>query len=283
MNVGRRLAAAVVTTLLVGACTTGSPDVPSGQPSPPPSDAAAPSTTPAEAAEANAPDKGACYRLTLAELSEPTNDSEPVPCGKKHNAETIHVGRLDTVVDGHAVAVDSEHVLRQQATSCTRRLARHLGGSVEDRELTRFEVIWFGPTLEEADRGADWFRCDVIAFAKKDTLLPLPSPRKLARLLEDPARAAPYGLCGTAAPGAANFARVACGRPHSWRAVATLQIDGGKAYPGQRAVRRAGDQTCRDRVRARAENPLRFRYGWEWPTMEQWESGQRFGYCWAPD
>lgn len=282
MSAGRRLAAAVVSTLLLGACTAGYSDAPGSQT--PTTSGGSPTTSSAVGAPPipEAPTVGACYRLTLDELSEPSNDSEPVPCGEKHNAETIHVGRLDTVVDGHAVAVDSEHVIRQLATKCPRRLARHLGGTAEDRDLTRFEVVWFSPTLDEADQGASWYRCDVIAFAKKNALLPLPAPRRLASLLDDSNRAAAYGLCGTAAPGAANFARVACGRPHSWRAVATLPIRGGKAYPGQRAVRAAGDATCSDRVRAQAENPLRFRYGWEWPTKEQWHAGQRFGYCWAP-
>ena len=31
------------------------------------------------------------------------------------------------------------------------------------------------------------------------------------------------------------------------------------------------------------DDPLSFRFGWEWPTREQWRAGQRHGYCWAPD
>ena len=43
-----------------------------------------------------------------------------MPCSERHTAQTIHVGRLDTVVDGHALAVDSDRVLHQLATTCPR-------------------------------------------------------------------------------------------------------------------------------------------------------------------
>jgi hypothetical protein len=229
-----------------------------------------------------APREGACYRLRFEQLTEPSNGSRPVPCSSRHDAETVHVGRLDTVVAGHAVSVDSDRVLRQLSRECPRRFAEHVGGSAEDRDLSRLEVVWFAPTLAQADRGADWFRCDVVALAGQDALYPLPPPRRLAKVLDGPDGAA-YGLCGTAAPGDPDFARVICARQHSWRAVATIPLAGGRTYPGQGSVRRSGDETCRDRVRAGAADPLKFRYGWEWPTREQWQRGQHFGYCWAPD
>jgi len=91
-----------------------------------------------------------------------------------------------------------------------------------------------------------------------------------------------YGLCGTAAPGAAGFSRVICARKHSWRALDTIALRGGKRYPGTAAVRRAGDSACKDRARASASDALKFQYGWEWPTRDQWNGGQHYGYCWVP-
>jgi hypothetical protein len=91
-----------------------------------------------------------------------------------------------------------------------------------------------------------------------------------------------YGLCGTAAPGARGFERVACARRHTWRAFTTVPLPGGTAYPGTTKVRTAGDDVCKARARARATDALKFRYGWEWPTREQWSTGQHFGYCWVP-
>jgi hypothetical protein len=75
---------------------------------------------------------------------------------------------------------------------------------------------------------------------------------------------------------------VVCSRRHSWRAIDTIPLAGGTAYPGVTVVRRAGNTTCRDLARSRAGSTLRFQYGWEWPTREQWARGQHFGYCWVP-
>ena len=75
---------------------------------------------------------------------------------------------------------------------------------------------------------------------------------------------------------------MACALDHSWRAISTIPLAGGRTYPGAARVRRAGDSTCADQVRADAGLVLEFRYGWEWPTRAQWNAGQHYGYCWSP-
>jgi hypothetical protein len=206
-----------------------------------------------------------------------------VSCAGPHTAATIFVGRLDTVVDGHAVSVDSATVRRQLASTCPRKLAAYVGGSAETRALSRLNIVWFSPSLAQSDQGADWFRCDLIAFGAGDALLPLPPTGRLNRVLDRPRGLRTYGLCGTAAPGARGFERVVCARSHSWRAVDTISLSGGTRYPGVAVVRKAGNAQCRDLARERAGSSLRFRYGWEWPTQPQWARGQHFGYCWVPD
>lgn len=227
------------------------------------------------------PKADGCYRLTMAELTEPTNDSRPVPCGSTHNTQTVFVGTLHTVVDGHALAVDSDAVQRQLQRTCPARLAGYLGGSPSDRDLSRFRVVWFSPTLQQADQGANWFRCDVVAFARGDRLYSLPPPRKLHRVLDGGNALATYGLCGTAAPGSKGFERVICGLRHSWRAVSTIALRGGTAYPGEKSVSDAGDATCKAQAQAHSSNSLKFSYGWEWPSRTQWANGQHYGYCWV--
>jgi hypothetical protein len=143
-------------------------------------------------------------------------------------------------------------------------------------------VVWFAPSPGQAEQGADWFRCDLVALAGQDRLQALPPRPRLAGALDRDGALATYGLCGTAAPGTPRFARVICGRPHSWRAIATIPLPGGAAYPGTARVRAAGDDACRERASAQAEDPLSFEYGWEWPTRQQWQRGQRYGFCWAP-
>ena len=229
-----------------------------------------------------APRTGACYRLSFADATGPTNRKTAVPCSEDHTAVTIYVGKLDLVVGGHAVGVDSDRAQKQVASTCTSKLPAYLGGSTEERQLSRFQVIWFGPTLRQSDAGADWFRCDLVAVGTGEQLMRLPHRDALRHVLDRPRALATYGLCGTAQPGSTGFDRVPCGAKHSWVAVSTIPLSGGSRYPGVPAVRKAGDQTCADAVRRRNGLALRFQYGWEWPTAAQWANGQHYGYCWSP-
>ncbi len=291
MNAVRAAVATALAVLLLAGCTGGSEPSSSGSPSAAGSGSTsatasaspsgpAPTVTPAPAA----PALRACYLLTSGQLTQPTSDAPAVPCRRRHTARTIYVGKLVTAVDGHSVAVDSATVQRQLSTTCPRKLAQYVGGSAKQRDLSRFNVVWYSPTLQQSDQGADWFRCDLIAFAGTDTLAPLPQTRggDLKGVLARPGALDTYGLCGTAAPGAPGFQRVICGQRHSWRAIDTIGLSGGARYPGVATVRRAGDAGCKALARARAGGALTFKYGWEWPTAAQWSRGQRFGYCWAP-
>jgi putative regulator of septum formation len=178
--------------------------------------------------------------------------------------------------------VDSATVQRQLSTTCPRKLQEYVGGSTDARRLSRLNVVWYSPTLDESDQGADWFRCDVIAFAGQDRLAALPGGGRLHGVLNGAKGLSRYGLCGTAAPGAHGFQRVICSRKHSWQAITTIGLAGGARYPGAAAVRKAGDGACKDRARSRSGNTLKFRYGWEWPTRQQWSRGQHYGFCWVP-
>lgn len=270
-------------TLMVGACTGDGGESP---------ESAGASSTATSSGTAGAepsvepapppPPATACYRLGLVQATRPTNSSQPVSCGRPHTAQTIHVGRLDLTVDGRRVEVDSAAAQRQPARVCSGQLQRYVGGSTDLRRRSRFEVVWFTPTLDEADSGARWFRCDVVAVADDDHLLRLPLGDGLRRVLDRPGALAAYGLCGTAQPGTRGFRRVACRLPHRWQAVGTIDLAGGKRYPGTARVRAAGDQPCAEQVRELSGLALEFSYGWEWPTRDQWAAGQRYGYCWAP-
>jgi hypothetical protein len=284
----RHVCTALLAVLVVGGCSGGSggSDSQEASTSPTSSPTEAVGSTPASSTPPVVPappGRTACYRLTTDQLTRPTNGSRPVPCDSPHTARTIHVGTLDTVVKGHSVAVDSAYVQRQLATTCPRELASYVGGSAKALDLSRFAVVWFSPTLAQSDQGADWFRCDLVAFSGTDSLFALPrKPPGVRGVLDRPGALDTYGLCGSAAPGDPGFQRVICGRPHSWKAFDTIGLPGGKRYPGADALRTAGDEECKSRAAARAEDTLKFRYGWEWPTREQWDTGQHFGYCWEP-
>lgn len=273
--------------LVLTSCTTGA-DRPEAAPTSSPTAMSTPSLSTAQPppepvvlpAEARPPREGACYRIDFEEATAPTNDERPVRCTRRHTARTFFVGRLDTVVDGHLLAVDSQAAQQQVQQACPRQLDRYTGGTDRERRLSRLEAVWFSPTLEQSDLGASWFRCDVVGLGRGHSLAPL--PRGLRGVLDRPGALDRVGLCGTAEPGSAGFERVICSRPHAWQAVTTIDIAGGPAYPGVGAVREAGESRCREFVREASGSPERFRYGWEWPTRKQWLHGQRYGFCWAP-
>lgn len=292
----RSVVPAVVVAVVLTGCTSGDPTseappsdtassvAPSTASPPAASEAAAGATPPPTTlpAAARPPRENACYDLDFTEATSPTHTEKPVSCRRPHTSRTFYVGRLDTVVDGHLLAVDSELAQDQVREACPRRLARYVGGSARDQRLSRLEAVWFSPTLEQSDQGASWFRCDVVGLSRGGRLAPLPD-RQLKGLLSRPEALDEVGLCGTAEPGSPGFDRVICSERHSWRAVTTIDMPGGRTYPGAATLRDAGEDTCRDFVREASGSPEEFRYGWEWPTRAQWRDGQRYGFCWAPD
>lgn len=227
-----------------------------------------------------APKAGACYRLEFEAAVAPTTDAAPVACRQPHTSETVAVGTVDAVVDGHLLAIDSAHVQSQVASACPRLLSRYVGGTPRNLRLSMIRPVWFTPTVEQSDEGADWYRCDAVLLAGAEELAEVRGSLKGALARSAPREA--HAMCGTAAPDAKNFERVPCSARHSWRAIDVVTFRPGK-YPGERTVRAAGGTQCEDAGADVAEDPLDFQWGYEWPTREQWQMGQTFGRCWAPD
>jgi hypothetical protein len=139
-------------------------------------------------------------------------------------------------------------------------------------------AVWFTPTVQASDEGADWFRCDVIAVAGDQQLATLTGTLKGA--LGSAGASGPWAMCGTAQPGSPSFRRVPCREKHSWRALRTVALDGAD-YPGQAAAKAAGQDACQEAGREVAADALDYRWGYEWPTRAQWDAGQTYGICWA--
>ncbi|WP_435771110.1 septum formation family protein [Nocardioides sp. SYSU DS0651] len=263
----------VVLASPLAACT-GDGGAPRADPSPEPT--ASQTTAPEPPAR---PEVGACYDLPFEAAVAPTTEAPPVSCRQPHTTETVAVGTIDAVVDGHLLAIDSEHVQAQVASVCPRRLIRYLGGTPRNLRLSMIRPVWFTPTVEKSDEGADWFRCDAVVLSGSEQLA------EMRGTLKGALRRAPrpqHAMCGTAAPDAKDFERVPCSERHSWRAIDVVTFDDG-GYPGEKRVRAAGRRQCEDAGAEVAEDPLDFRWGYEWPTREQWEMGQKFGRCWAPE
>lgn len=275
----RRAQVLAPVALLVALTGCSGADAPEPSPTPPTTSSATTSAPPTASA-APRPGDRSCYALDFKQAVAPTNSAKPVDCGSEHTAMTYEVGTLDTVVDGHLLAVDSRQVQEQVATACPRELSRFLGGTPDALHLSTLRPVWFTPTVAESDAGADWYRCDVIALATDGELAPLTG--RLAGVLAKPEGRDRYGMCGTAEPGTPDFSRVVCSQDHSWRAVRTVELPDGK-YPGEDAAREAGQQPCEDAGREAASDSLNFQWGYEWPTEKQWDAGQTYGLCWIPD
>ncbi|WP_107772472.1 septum formation family protein [Nocardioides sediminis] len=271
-----RLLAVLVPALLLAGCTDdGSSPSPSSSPSSPPP---ASSPSPTAVVSPERPEKSGCHRLSYDEAIAPVVVGTDVPCRQRHTSQTFEVGRLDLVSDGHLLAVDSPDVQDRVARRCTSRLGRHVGGTAEEVRLSMVQAVWFTPSVEEAASGADWYRCDVVALAGEGELLAL--PRSSRGMLASSDR---FAMCGTAAPRAASFERVPCGvGDPSWRAVATVDLPG-SAYPTAAQAGSRMESACRAAARSRADDPLDFTWSEERPTRAQWNAGQRYGICWAPD
>ncbi|WP_182481459.1 septum formation family protein [Nocardioides immobilis] len=239
-----------------------------------------PTPPPTAAPPPQAPAEGACYRLTFRQALAPTSAARPIPCADPHTSETYAVGTLDTVVDGHLLAVDSQRVQKQVAEACPAALTRFLGGDQAALRLSMFRPVWFTPTLAQSDRGADWYRCDVVIVAGDEELAEPDGGLKGA--LDKDAVRDRYAMCGTAAPDDPDFERVICGVEHTWRAIQVVPYPAGR-YPGVPAVRDRLESPCEDAGLDVAEDPLDYRWGYEYPTKEQWDMGQTWGLCWAPD
>lgn len=280
----RYAALVLAAALLLAGCSGG--DAPDRT-----SDSSTPSTAASDGAGASAsespraaaparPKKDRCYRLDYTDAIAPTNDDTPRPCKGAHTSRTVAVGDLDTVADGHLLAVDSRRVRDQVAEQCPQRFAAYVGGSPDARRLSMLRPIWFTPTVEQSDAGASWYRCDVVAIAGDERLANLTGDLRGVLGREEGRNR--YGMCGTAEPGTPGFERVICSAKHTWRAVATVPFEQDR-YPGVDKVRSAGDQPCQDAGAAAADGALDYRWGYEWPSAAQWRNGQHHGICWAPD
>ena len=268
----RVAAAAAAVAVLLGSCTS---ETEPEEPEP-----TAPSSPPTAKEPPAPPEDGACYALSFRKALAPTSKADPVPCEQEHTSETYDVGRLDLLLDGHLLAVDSDRAQAQVAEACPAALTGFLGGDLADLRLSMVRPVWFTPTIKQSDRGADWYRCDAVVVAGEETLAELAGSLRGVLGREEGRDA--YAMCATAAPDAEGFERVRCSDDHSWRAISVVPFEPGD-YPGEEAVQEQGQGPCEDAGLEVAADPLDYEWGYEWPTEEQWDSGMTFGRCWAPD
>ena len=269
--------ATVLLVLLAGCSGDGDGDGDGDEPDP--SSGPTTSQAPEPPKPGRRPQVGDCHRLTYAEALAPVAATKRVRCGRRPTALTFHVGRIERNARGKPRAVDSARVQRQVSTTCPEQLIAYLGGSADQVHRSLLTTVWFTPTLEQAQAGAAWFRCDVVAPSAGRSLMVLPADLRGA--MADDAVRERFAMCATGEPGEKSFTRIPCTAPHSWRAVSTVELSG-DAYPGADAIAATMDGACTDAATEAASNPLDVRWSQEGPTERQWKAGQRHGLCWVP-
>jgi hypothetical protein len=274
--IGRSLSAAAVVVAIALTSCSGSTSSSSAQ-SGPTQLLRSPTPTPTETIppEPPAPPRArTCYRLSFDDALAPTHAKKPVPCRGVHTGVTFFVGRYDK-----SLPVDGAAVHRLESTACPRRFAAFVGGTPQDRRLSMLRTIWFTPTVQQAARGGHWFECVAIALRDEQHLALIKGPVEGA--LDRTESREHYGLCANAEPGTDGFEQRICAVPHSWVALRTVPFAPGP-YPGVAKVRSAGQQPCQDAGADASDDPLDYRWSYQWPTRQQWRDGRTYGICWAP-
>jgi hypothetical protein len=235
-----------------------------------------PPEAPPRAEPSAAPRVAACYRLDPEDTTRPSNAAAGVPCSSTHTAQTFAVGTLpQSTGAGYRDAGHGRFVYPR----CQRSFERFLGLDASTALRVQLSWAWFRPSERAWERGARWYRCDVVggpADASAYAALP-PSARGLFR-------ARPPEQWLTCAQGATvpRARKVACTEPHDWRAVTTIKLGRPEdRYPGERVVQVRTRDFCSDSVGAWLGYPADFDFGYTWFHRAEWDAGNRRSVCWA--
>ncbi|MET3960366.1 hypothetical protein ABIE44_000300 [Marmoricola sp. OAE513] len=222
------------------------------------------------------PRVGACRDLSARDLTRASNDGKPVACAKEHTAQTFLVGELPRST---GTAYDDKGHAGYVYAACTKAFGSYLGADESMVMRSRLSWAWFRPSERGWDKGARWFRCDVVGGPQDATSLrPLPEEAE--------------GMFGTDLPDAwftcadgesvSTGTKVACTEPHTWRAVTTVKIgQPDDAYPGDRLAEVRSRDYCKDSVRGWLGYPPDFEFGYSWFREDHWDGGNRRAVCWA--
>ncbi|MGH3358020.1 MAG: septum formation family protein [Nocardioidaceae bacterium] len=274
------IAVALCAGLLAAGCSGGD----SGEPDD--SDDAAsstPTTSQPPPPPPPAPKNGRCYELSERQLEAAHVDADPVDCAQGHTAQTYLVGKLRGDVVRSSDTVDSTAISTTVDQRCATAFGPHIGGDAAVRTLARVRYVWFVPSEEEFNRGANWFRCDVVTDREHGTPAQLPASTK--GLLDAEDALDTWGTCDqTDGELNAESDWRMCAESHNWRAISVLSVgEGDTPWPGAAALQdRAGE--CETDVRSYlGDSTGALEFQWSYPTEQQWRAGRRYGLCWTED
>ena len=277
------LAAVVAALLLLTACSTGSADPVAKDTAGGSAGTTGSSETPTKSTPthepAPPPKAGTCRQLSFGAIGRYSNQTATVDCSKPHTALTFAVEQLPEDVAFDGVDVGNDAVQEKASLQCRAAFAKYIGGSAATRALSRLSVTYFVPTQQDFDAGSRWVRCDVIALQSARILASLPETvegfNDTDEALDD------FGVCSRGEPGTSGALLVMCNQDHDYRALTALRLGADDAdYPGQQAVGADGQQRCDDYISETLGLGGGYTYAWTYPSLDDWDAGQRFGFCW---
>ncbi len=295
MTIWQRAAVALGVLLLASACgsTTdlvesepaGSATDSTASPSPsePTESTESPPTTAPTILATPEPKVGECRRTNPVQsaLGGSLEVRKPLPCSETHNAQTYFVGLMNEEAQAAARRSNGNRLRFLVSGICSRKLAAWLGGSSEDVALSVFDFIVGAPGPEEVGPGVRWFSCDVYAIRALNGLKLSALPRTTEGVLSS-SRAGDWTKCNRGGFGDGTTNIVVCSKQHSYRAVAGVHLDDLDAdYPGSSSLQSRLEGDCTKRVRAYLGTTAGFNYGVTWPSRQQWNTGDRWGVCYA--
>ncbi|MCZ4499373.1 MAG: hypothetical protein JWQ74_1926 [Marmoricola sp.] len=222
------------------------------------------------------PALGTCRDLEAGDLDQPSNATAAVPCTAKHTAQTFAIGTLpDSTGSAYADKRHGKHVY----ATCQKAFREFIGAEEGLALRSQLSWAWFRPSERGWDKGARWYRCDLIGGASgASALRSLPAQGKgiFSESLPDT-----WLTCvrGTTVPAGT---KVPCSEPHTWRAVTTIKVgQPGDTYPGDRIVQVRSRDYCQSSVGAWMHYPTNYEYGYTWFHDDRWAAGNRLSICWA--
>ena len=222
------------------------------------------------------PDLGSCRDLAADDLDQPSNASPVVACSKRHTAQTFAVGTLPR--DTGTSYADRRHG-RFVFDTCSKAFREFLGIDESLAMRVQLSWAWFRPSKRGWDRGARWYRCDVVGGtdgAKKLRALPEEAKGLFSSDLPDA-----WLTCARGAT-VVRSTKVPCSESHDWRAVTTIKVGQPQdAYPGDRIVQVRSRDRCSDWIGAWLHYPPDYDYGYTWFHEPEWDAGNRRSVCWA--
>lgn len=234
-------------------------------------------TDPDQVDSLEVPPNSVCRNLTPEDVAMPANATRTVSCSEEHTAETYATGDLPEEYD--EATYDDADLGRYAYQTCSKAFAKFVGADESLVLRTNLSWAWFRPSEKAWDKGARWYRCDVVGGSSGST-----SYRALPETAAGMLSGRPPDAWLSCARGVsvAEGEKVPCSQKHDWRAVTTVKL--GKpedTYPGDRVMESRTRSFCATSVKAWLNYPSEFEYGYTFFHQAEWDAGIRRSVCWA--